>query len=300
MSILIDENTEVIIQGITGSSGNRLSKIMYDYGTKLVGGVTPGKGGQRVLGLPVFNTVEEAQETYPKINATLICVPAALAKEAAFEAIYSGIKVIVLRTERIPNQDMIEIITVARKLGSIVIGANSIGVVSPGKCLIGSLGGTAEFAKQIFKPGPCGVISRSGGQTTTVCTYLTSQGIGQSTVVGIGGDAIVGSTTAEIIEKFENDEQTKAVCVYGEVGSVMEEEVANQIKKGNFRKPVVMYIAGKYTKKEMRFGHAGAILSGNEPTVDEKIKYLRDCGVKVADHLGEIAFLVKDVLQQSR
>jgi len=298
MAILIDQNTEILIQGITGREATIRAGVMKGYGTKVACGVTPGRGGTEVNGIPVYNTVEEAKEKHPKVSVTTIFVAARMAKEAAFEALDAGIKVVVLIPERLPHQDMLEIIERSRGMKATVLGPNCIGVVSPGKAIVGMIGGTPELARTIFKEGYCGVLSRSGGHTTTVSFYLTQAGVGQSTSIAIGGDAFVGSTFIDLLPLFEKDEQTKAVAAFGEIGTRIEEDAAGLIKEGKFTKPFVIYLAGKFTREDTRFGHAGAIISRGKGTIAEKEKVLRDAGAYIVDHLGDIGEVVKKAIAE--
>jgi succinyl-CoA synthetase alpha subunit len=284
------------VQGITGRQAQISFRLMRDYGTRVVAGVTPGKGGQLVDEVPVYNTVAEALQEHPGITASAAFVPARFAKSAALEAINGGLKLLVLLPERMPQQDMLEIIAYARKSGTTVIGPNTPGVVSPEKGLVGLIGATAEFARQFFRPGPVGVMSRSGGATTTLCYYLTRSGIGQSTALGVGGDAFVGATWVDLLPLFEKDPETKVVAVYGEIGTTIEEDAANLILDGKFTKPMVAYIAGRYARPEMRFGHAGAIIYGRQGLVETKVSALRAAGVHVVDHFSEIGPTARQLL----
>lgn len=288
MAILLDETTEVVIQGATGKEGQFRIQMMRDYGTRIVAGVTPGRGGMEVAGVPIYDTVEEARERHPNLSTSVIFVPARFAKSAAFEALDAGLKLVLLVPERVPQQDMLEIIQRARECGATVIGPNSIGLVSPGKAIIGVIGGRLELMQKAFLPGPCGVLSRSGGQTTTLCYYLTQAGVGQSTAIGVGGDAFVGATWSELLPLFAGDPETKMMALFGEIGTTIEEDAAALIKAGGFMKPVVAYVSGRYARPGMRFGHAGAIISRGIGTAEEKISALRDAGVHVVEHLGEI------------
>jgi len=295
MAILIDEKTQVVIQGITGRQAMMNTSYMLEYGTKVVAGVTPGKGGEKVSGVPVYNTVKEAKEHHPEINATAIYVPNRLAKEAALEAMDAGIHLVLIIPERVPQQDMLEVIEYARGKGSVVIGPNSPGLVSPGKALLGMIGARVSLAKEFFKEGPAGVLSRSGGNTTTLCYYLIKTGVGQSTAIGGGGDAFVGSTWTDLLPYFEKDEQTKMVVAFGEIGTTIEEEAAEMIKSGKFTKPFIAYVSGRYAKEGMRFGHAGAIITGNKGTTLSKIRSLREAGAIVVDHFGDIGLVAREV-----
>jgi len=300
MAILVDENTEVLVQGITGREAQIRVRLMKEYGTTVVAGVTPGRGGNTVEGVPVYNTVEEAKENHPGITVSSIFVPARAAKTAAFEAIDAGIGVITLHPERVPQQDMLEVIAYARRGTARVIGPNTIGMVSPGKCLVGMIGGRADLAKEFFQPGPVGVISRSGGNTTTLAYYLNRTGLGQSTAIGMGGDAFVGTTLIDLLTEFERDEETEMVAFFGEIGTSVEEDAAEFIKGGGFTKPLVGYISGRFARSDVRFGHAGAIVTRGKGTAQGKIEALRGAGARMVDHFGEIGDVASRVLDQSR
>jgi succinyl-CoA synthetase alpha subunit len=296
MAILIDQNTRVVIQGMTGREGRLRTGLMMDYGTKVLAGVTPGRRGEKFRDVPVYDTVKAAVDQHPEINTSFILVPAALAKDATFEAIDARIPIIALMPERLPHQDMLEIIAYARAGGSMVIGPNSPGLLSPGKAMVGGLGGRLEMARTAFTAGPVGIISRSGGNTMTLAYYLTKAGLGQSTAVGVGGDGFVGTTWRTILEKFEGDPETKAVVAYGEIGGNNEEEAAAFLKAGGFTKPFIAYIGGRFAREGMRFGHAGAVIAQGRGTAEEKRRLLREAGAIVVDHMSEIAPAAKAAL----
>ena len=281
MSILIDKNTKVICQGFTGSQGTFHSEQAVAYGTKMVGGVTPGKGGQEHLGLPVFNTVSEAVAA-TGADASVIYVPAAFCKDSILEAANSGIKLIVCITEGIPTLDMLEAKVKCDELGVRLVGPNCPGVITPGECKIGIM------PADIHLPGKVGVVSRSGTLTYEAVKQTTDAGYGQSTCVGIGGDPIPGSNFIDILALFEKDPATEAIVMIGEIGGTAEEEAATYIKE-NVTKPVVSYIAGVTAPKGKRMGHAGAIISGGKGTADEKFAALEDAGVKTVRSLADIA-----------
>lgn len=298
MSILIDENTRVIVQGITGREASFVTRQMLEYGTKVVAGVTPGKGGQEVHGVPVYDTVKEAVENHD-INTSLIYVPPAFAKDAVLEAIDNGIKLIVIITEHIPVHDAMKLYHYAKKKGARIIGPNSVGIITPGKVKMGAIGG--DNPARAFKPGNVGIISRSGGMTTETAWMLKRAGFGVSTAVSIGGDAIIGTTFADLLELFEEDPETEAVVMFGEPGGSFEEEAAEFIKEGGFTKPVIAFIAGRFMEsmpEGMTFGHAGAIIEGGTGTPSQKMKRLKEAGVHVAESHHEIIPLVKEVLGQ--
>ncbi|MBI3335765.1 MAG: succinate--CoA ligase subunit alpha [Candidatus Portnoybacteria bacterium] len=307
MSILIDEHTRVLIQGITGHEGSRACREMLLYGTKVLAGVTPGKGGLvlRSLGeggqnVPVYDTIKEALKKHPEINASLIAVPAPFVKDSAMEAICAGISLIDILTEHVPTQDSAYIVAWARQKGIRVVGPASVGIISPGKAKLGSIG-SSEIS-QVFKQGEVGVISKSGGMTAEIASILTKAGLGQSTVLGIGGDQIVGSDFVDIMLLFENDLQTKAIVLFGEIGGTYEEKVAEYISQEKCTKPVIAIIAGKFSKKlphETVLGHAGAIVAKGRGSYESKVKALKNAGVLLADTLEEIPILVKKALYES-
>lgn len=280
MSILIDKNTKVICQGFTGSQGTFHSEQAIEYGTKMVGGVTPGKGGREHLGLPVFNTVADAVVA-TGAEASVIYVPAAFCKDSILEAANEGIKLIVCITEGIPTLDMLEAKVKCDELGVRLIGPNCPGVITPGECKIGIMPG------HIHLPGKVGIVSRSGTLTYEAVKQTTDAGFGQSTCVGIGGDPIPGSNFIDILAMFQDDPATEAIVMIGEIGGTAEEEAAAYIK-ANVTKPVVSYIAGVTAPKGKRMGHAGAIISGGKGTADEKFAALEDAGVKTVRSLAEI------------
>jgi succinyl-CoA synthetase alpha subunit len=299
MAILIDETTEAIIQGITGREARLRAKQMKEYGTRLVAGVTPGRGGMAVEGVPVYDTVAEAKRNHPNVAATSIFVPAAAAKMAALEAIDAGLEVIVLHPERVAQQDMLEVIQYSRENGNpYVIGPNTLGVISPGKALMGMIGGRADTAREFYQPGPVGIISRSGGNTTTISYYITRAGLGQTTSISMGGDAFVGSTYIDFMKLFQQDPDTKLVALFGEIGTSAEEDLSQFIKEGGFTKPVVAYISGTYARSEMRFGHAGAMISRGKGTTKAKKEALRSAGVTVVDHFGDIGTAARGILEE--
>ena len=288
MSILVNKDTRLIVQGFTGSQGTLHSEQSIEYGTNIVGGVTPGKGGQTHLNKPVFNSVEEAiNEVQP--NASIIFVPAKFCKSSILEAAEAGIKLIICITEGIPTLDMLDVKKQIDQLGVRLIGPNCPGVITPGEAKLGIMPGT------IHQPGSIGIISRSGTLTYEAVKQTTDLGFGQSSCVGIGGDPIPGSSFIDMLKLFEEDDQTEAIVMVGEIGGTAEESAADYIKN-NVNKPVISYIAGQTAPAGKRMGHAGAIISGGKGTAKDKIEKLKECGVHVADSLVSIGSKVSEVL----
>ncbi|MCH8272121.1 MAG: CoA-binding protein [Candidatus Marinimicrobia bacterium] len=288
MSILIDETKKVIVQGITGREGMARTKLMMEYGTQVVAGCTPGKGGEEVLGVPVYDSVLEAVEKHGEFDVSVVYVPAPLVKNAALESIEAGIKLIVLVPDRVPIWDVMEIARAAELSGAKFVGPNTLGVLSVDKAVLGMIGGNANSAREWFKKGNVGVASRSGGITTSIGYYLCQAGIGLTTLVHVGGDPIVGLPHPKVMELFENDPETEAVVMFGEIGTSQEEQVADMIESGEFTKPLIAYIGGKAATSGTRFSHAGAIVEGNTGTHEGKVKRLREAGVTVVDEFGDI------------
>lgn len=299
MSILINENTTFIVQGITGREAVNLTKECLDYGSKVVGGVTPGRKGRDVHGVPVFDTVEQAVENYGgPIDGSVVTVPPAFTKDAVFEAIEAGIKLIVIVTERIPRGDVAQMVELAKLRGARIIGPNCLGIIVPDVAKMGGIGGPAKDAAKSYTPGSIGVMSRSGGMTTEISSTLKAAGLGQSTAVSIGGDAIIGSTYAELIPLFEADEQTEAIVIYSEPGGRMEAELARWVTENNSRLPIVAFMAGRFMDEMpgMSFGHAGTIVEGKEDTTEAKIARLSEAGITVAEEISEIPNILKEKL----
>ena len=296
MSILVDEKTRIIIQGITGRDATTMSKEMLEYGAQVVAGVTPGKEGVKVHGVPVYDCVREAAKKSGP-NASVISVPPAFAKDAILEALGNGIRVILVLTERIPRHDVLEAVEVATRHGAYIIGPNSGGIISPGKTRLGYLGGNE--VQKTFSPGPIGILSRSGGMTTEIANLLTVEGLGQSTAISIGGDPITGMTYVDYLALFQGDPETEGVVLYGEAGGMKEEAVAEFIKNGGFTKPVVAFFGGKFVDDMpgKRFGHASVIVQGESGSIKIKTRVLSEAGVSVAKTYSEIAPLMKKLLK---
>ncbi len=297
MSILVDENTSFIIQGITGREAVSMTRECLDYGSKVVGGVTPGRGGRDVYGVPVYDTVAEAVDKHGATGSVLT-VPPAFTRDAVFEAIDNGIKLLVIVTERIPRFEVAEMVEFANMHGARIIGPNCLGLITPEKCKMGGIGGPAADTRKAYAPGPVGVMSRSGGMTTEIANALTAAGLGQSTAVSIGGDAIIGSSYAELMPLFEADEETKAIVIYSEPGGPMDAQLSEYVTKNNSRLPIVAFMAGRFMDKMpgMRFGHAGTIVEGKQDTAAEKLRRLEEAGIAVAEEIEEIPDLVKERL----
>ena len=290
MSILVNKDTRVIVQGFTGSQATLHSEQAIDYGTNIVGGITPGKGGQTHLGKPVFDTMDEAIKSVQP-NASLIFVPAPFCKDSILEAAESGIELIVCITEGVPTLDMLDVKKRVDELGSTLIGPNCPGIITPEEAKLGIM------PASIHMQGSIGIISRSGTLTYEAVKQTTDLGFGQSSCVGIGGDPIPGSSFIDILELFENDPQTEAIVMVGEIGGTAEEDAAEFIKN-NVSKPVISYIAGQTAPAGKRMGHAGAIISGGKGTAADKISKLKECGVYVAENLTEIGSTVAKVINK--
>jgi len=287
MGILVSKDTRVIVQGITGRLGALQTKMMLEYGTKIVAGVTPGKGGGTIFGIPIYDSVEEALSEH-EAEASILYVPAPFVKEAAFEAIEAGIKFMVIITDWVPVHDALEIKALANEKGTLYIGPNTTGITIQGEIKLGMI--------HTVTPGNIGVVSRSGTLTAEVTNLLTSAGLGQSAVLGLGGDPVVGLRLKDVLKLFEEDEHTKAIVIIGEIGGTMEEEAAEYIKK-YVSKPVIAFIAGKSAPPEKKMGHAGAIITGGRGTAESKINALKEAGVKVAETPWEVPTLVKECLK---
>ncbi|RLI15498.1 succinate--CoA ligase subunit alpha [Candidatus Bathyarchaeota archaeon] len=285
MPIIVNKNTKAIVQGITGKQGSFHTKLMLEYGTKIVAGVTPGKGRTRIHNVPVYDTVEEALEKH-EANASIIFVPAPFAADAILEALENGIKTIVTITEHIPIKDAISVMSYAKQQGATIIGPNTPGIISPEECKLGIM------PAHIFRKGNVGIISRSGTLTYEIAASLTRNGLGQSTCLGLGGDPITGLNFVDVLKMFREDPQTEAVVLIGEIGGNLEELAAEYITKENYPKPVAAFIAGRTAPPGKRMGHAGAIIMGKAGTAESKIEALKNAGVDVAEKPSDISGLL--------
>ena len=301
MSILLNEGFTFIVQGITGREAVNLTRECLDYGSRIVGGVTPGRKGRDVHGVPVFDTVEQVVAHHGSApDGAVVTVPPAFTKDAVFEAIENGIRLIVIVTERIPRRDVAEMVELANLRGARIIGPNCLGLIVPGVAKMGGIGGPARDAAKAYVAGQVGVMSRSGGMTTEISSTLTAAGLGVSTAVSIGGDAIIGSTYAELMPLFEEDEQTEAIVIYTEPGGRMEAELVDWREQAGSRLPIVAFMAGRFMDDEemqgMSFGHAGTIVEGKEDSAAEKIARLEAAGIPVVERIDEIPDAVKEKL----
>lgn len=292
VTILVNKETKVVVQGATGREGSTHTLSMLKYGTKILAGVTPGRGGEKVGSVPIYETVKQAKEVHPEINTSIIFVPAQFASDAVYEAIDSEIKLIVAITERVPVHDSLEFVNYAREKGVTVIGPNCPGLIVPDETKVGIMPG------HIFSKGYVGMVSRSGTLTYEIAWVLTKAGLGQSTAVGIGGDPIIGRDVLEIVDMFEKDPDTRAIVAIGEIGGDAEERLAHRIKQNGMKKPIVSFIAGRQAPSEKRMGHAGAIISMGSGTAASKIDALESAGIRVAELPSEIPELVRNALRQ--
>ncbi len=298
MPVLISKDTTFIVQGITGREAVNLTRENLDYGARIVGGVTPGRAGRDVYGVPVYDCVRDVTAEQ-HVDGSVVCVPPRFTKDAVVEALENGIKLIVIVTERIPRREVAQMVELASLRGARIIGPNCLGIISPGEAKMGGVGGPAANTKQAYSKGPIGVMSRSGGMTTEIASTLTAAGLGQSTAVSIGGDAIIGSTYAELMPLFEADPETKAIAIYSEPGGRMEAELAEWVKDNNSRLPIVAFMAGRFMDEMpgMRFGHAGTIVEGVADTTAEKIDRMCAAGIAVAERIEEIPGLIRQRLE---
>ncbi len=302
MPILLDSTTRVIVQGITGREGQARTRLMLDYGTRVVGGVTPGKGGSSVLSLPVFDSCADAVAALGPIDASVLFVPALSIKEAALDAIDAGVSLVVLVADRVPVWDAMEIAAAARVRNARFLGPNTLGIASPGRAVLGMIGGRAESAREWFKPPlpggtGVGIVSRSGGMSSSTAYYCGQAGVRLSSIVHIGGDAVLGLRIPDVARLFQDDPETDAIVVFGEIGGTQEEELAGILREGVITKPVVAYIGGRAATAGTRFSHAGAIIEGNTGTHAGKTAALREAGAIVVDAFGELPAAVVGVLR---
>lgn len=297
MAILADENTRVIVQGITGREAATFAKDMLDYGTRVVAGVTPGKKGQSVHGIPVYDTVRQAVNKHDA-QASVISVPPALAKGAVLEALDNAIKLIVVVSERVPRKDAVEFLETARSKNACVIGPNTLGMISPHRFKLGMAGGPVADVKKAYMPGPVGIASRSGGMTTEIANLLTTHGIGQSTCIGVGGDPVVGMNFLDLIPLFDADPETKAVVLFCEPGGVIEERLAEKVMAERIRLPIIAFVAGRFVDRipGVRFGHAATIVEGDRGTTKGKIAMFKKAGIRVAESFSDIVTLVREAI----
>ena len=301
MSILLSKDFTFIVQGITGREAVNLTRECLDYGSMVVGGVTPGRKGREVHGVPVFDTVGQAVDHHGgPIDGSVVTVPPAFTKDAVMEAIENGVKLVVVVTERIPRRDVAEMVELASLRGARIIGPNCLGLIAPGVAKMGGIGGPAKDAAKAYSPGAVGVMSRSGGMTTENSSSLTAAGLGVSTAVSIGGDAIIGSTYAELMPYFEEDRETEAIVIYTEPGGRMEAELVDWREENESRLPIVAFMAGKFMDDEemqgMSFGHAGTIVEGPDDSAAEKIARLEAAGIPVVERIDAIPERVKAAL----
>jgi succinyl-CoA synthetase alpha subunit len=298
MPILISKDTRFLIQGITGREAVSLTRENLDYGATIVGGVTPGRAGRDVYGVPVYDCVRDVVTAHGKVEGSIVSVPPGFVKDAIFEAIENGVELIVVVTENVPRKDVAQCVELANLRGARIIGPNCLGVISPDEAKMGGVGGPAANTRQAYRKGNIGIMSRSGGMTTEIASTLTAAGLGQSTCVSIGGDAIVGTTYAELMPLFEADPQTEAIAIYSEPGGRMEAELAEWVRENDSRLPIVAFMAGRFMDemKGMRFGHAGTIVEGKEDTTAEKIARMEAAGISVAERIEEIPELIRQRL----
>jgi len=302
MSILITKDTKFIVQGITGREAVNLTRENLDYGSQIVGGVTPGRAGRDVYGVPVYDSVRDVVAKHGPVEGSIVSVPPGFTRDAVFEAIENGVGIIVIVTENIPRKEVAQMVELAALRGARIIGPNCLGIISPGEAKMGGVGGPAANTRQAYAKGPIGVMSRSGGMTTEIASTLTAAGLGQSTCVSIGGDAIVGTTYAELMPLFEADPETEAIAIYSEPGGRMEAELAEWVKANDSRLPIVAFMAGRFMDemKGMRFGHAGTIVEGKEDTTAEKIARMEASGISVAERIEQIPELLHKRLAEKK
>jgi succinyl-CoA synthetase alpha subunit len=300
MGVLIDDKTRVAVQGITGREGQARTKLMTEYGTNVVAGVTPGQYGATVHGVPVYDTMQEAVESEGDIDASVMFVPAPFVRDAALEALDAGVEFLAVIPDHVGVHDALAISARARETDASFIGPNSLGVCTVGEAVLGMIGGQAETLDSWFEPGPIGVASRSGGMTTSTAYYLARRGLGMSTIVHIGGDSVIGMQHPDAVRAFEADEQTEVIVLFGEIGTTQEERVAELIAEGEVTKPVVAYIGGQAAESGTRYSHAGAIVERGEGSHESKVTALRGAGAHVAESFEEVPELTTSALREAR
>jgi succinyl-CoA synthetase alpha subunit len=293
MSIYVDKNTRIIVQGVTGKEGSFWTKHMLDMGANVVAGVTPGKEGQEVQGVPVYHSVRRAVSAH-EADAAMLFVPPRFTKDAVFEALDAGLRKVVTIADGIPLHDQIQVRSAARSAGAQVVGGNTSGVISPGKSMLGIF---PYWIKRVYNPGTIGVMTRSGSLTNEVTSMVVREGFGVSTLIGVGGDPVPGTRFAEFLDQYEADSETEGVVIVGELGGTMEEEVAQAIREGRFTKPLVAFIAGRTAPAGKRMGHAGAIVTGGTGTVAAKVEALTGAGAKVAERPSQVGKLLKELME---
>jgi succinyl-CoA synthetase alpha subunit len=300
VSILITKETTFIVQGITGREAVNLTRENLDYGARIVGGVTPGRAGRDVYGVPVHDCVRDITSS-THVDGSVVCVPPRFTRDAVFEALENGIRLIVIVTERIPRRQVAQMVELASLRSARIIGPNCLGIISPGEAKMGGIGGPAANTRMAYRKGSVGIMSRSGGMTTEIANTLTASGLGQSTAVSIGGDAIIGTSYAELMPLFEADPETQAIAIYSEPGGRMEAELAEWVQENDSRLPIVAFMAGRFMDEMpgMRFGHAGTIVEGRADTAADKIERLRKAGIDVAERIEEIPELIRTRLAEA-
>lgn len=299
MAILIDETTRVLVQGITGREGRARTQLMTEYGTRVVAGCTPGRGGGDVLGVPVFDTVEEAIEQVGPVDVAVLFVPAPFVMGATLEAIDAGVPTLVVIPDRVPAWDVLAIQAAARAAGTRIVGPNTVGILSPERAVVGMIGGSATNARALFRRGPVGVLSRSGGMTTALAHFLNEAGVGQTTLLHVGSDAVVGTPLDEAALLFEADPETELLAIFGEIGTGQEERLAALVEAGRVTRPIVAYVGGRGAKEGTRFSHAGAIVDGHRGNHGAKVEALERVGARVVDRFEAMTKAVVELLKRA-
>jgi succinyl-CoA synthetase alpha subunit len=298
MGILLTKTTKVLVQGITGREGSMRAKFMRRLGTNVVAGVTPGRGGEDVDGIPVYNTVREAVKNHGLFDVSVTFIPGTALKDAVFESLEAEIKLIVMPVERVPLYDILEMVAFGQEKKAMLLGPGSIGINSPGIGALGWLGGSVEFASRHFVPGHVGVISRSGGQSGTLPYVIAASGFGVSTVLHVGTEPVVGMSFADVLPFYQEDPDTDVMAIFGEMGGSHEEEAAELVQRGKFTKPIIIYVSGAWAPAGMKFSHASAIVERGSGSTQDKIQHLRNAGIIVVDNPNEIPAKLKEFHQQ--